>query len=158
MMEPILGEFEELSVPSSCSTPNIPYVANLTGEWVDGAAPDAGGWSRQLRSTVRFADGLNTILDPNGPAGAEPVLLEVGPGRTLVTFARRPPTATKPPLALPSLPGPDDDRADTAVAMEALGSCGRRRPGRLGRLRGRRPPAAREPADLSVRAPDLLGR
>ncbi|HVM03392.1 MAG TPA: type I polyketide synthase, partial [Acidimicrobiales bacterium] len=87
MMEPILGEFEAVMAGVPLAPPAVPYVASLTGGWADGVATDPAAWSAQLRSTVRFADGLRALAEPGGPAGAGAVLVELGPGRTLVTFA-----------------------------------------------------------------------
>ena len=74
-------------------------------------------WSAQLRSPVRFADGLATLAD-GGRAGKDLALLEVGPGNTLATFAAE----TAPGLPrLASLPGPRESRTDTEVMLDSLG-------------------------------------
>jgi acyl transferase domain-containing protein len=62
----------------------IPYVSNVTGEWVSSADLDATYWGRHVRQTVRFNDGLSCVLKDGVT-----VLLEVGPGNTLATLARR---------------------------------------------------------------------
>ena len=122
MMDPILAEFEELVSEVELCPPAIPFVATLTGEWADGAVREPGYWSAQLRSTVRFADGLQALLGSGSPAGEDPALLEVGPGRTLATFAADTARAVgQAPLCLTSLPAPGDDRADTEVFLRALG-------------------------------------
>ena len=76
MTEPILDEFEALvrrAEPVSRSGRTSP---NLTGTWVtDGDAADPHSWALHLRRTVRFGDGLATIL-ADGPLA----LVEVGPG------------------------------------------------------------------------------
>jgi acyl transferase domain-containing protein/SAM-dependent methyltransferase/acyl carrier protein len=122
MMEPILAEFEDLVASIRLSKPAIPFVATLTGQWADGPVMQPRYWSDQLRSTVRFADGLLALTEAKGPAGKDPILLEVGPGRTLVTFAA---DAAKgrgqPPLCLTSLPGPADSRSDTEIMLHGLG-------------------------------------
>ncbi len=87
MMEPILGEFETLvgSVPRSA--PTVPFVSNLTGTGItDAEAADPAYWAAHLRSPVRFAEGVGTLLsDPNV------ILLEAGPGATLTPLARQHP-------------------------------------------------------------------
>ena len=122
MMEPILGEFEGVMAEVPLAVPAIPYVASLTGGWADGVATDPASWSAQLRSTVRFADGLRAITEPGGPAGRDPVLVELGPGRTLVTFAvQAAEHGTSAPTSVATLPGPDDRRTATETTLGALG-------------------------------------
>jgi phthiocerol/phenolphthiocerol synthesis type-I polyketide synthase E len=122
MMDPVLQEFEALVTETMLSPPAIPFVATLTGQWADGAVREPGYWRAQLRSTVRFADGLRALLAADSPAGMEPVLLEVGPGRTLATFAAETArAAARTPPCLASLPAPGEQRADTEVVLGALG-------------------------------------
>jgi acyl transferase domain-containing protein/SAM-dependent methyltransferase len=122
MMEPILEEFERLVAQVPLSVPTIPYVATLNGAWADGASRQPAYWSAQIRSTVRFAEGLGALSAAGAPSGSDPVLLEVGPGRTLATFASHgveQAGRTSPMLA--SLPGAQEDRSDTEMAYAALG-------------------------------------
>ncbi len=122
MMEPILGEFESAVAGVRLSAPAIPFVATLTGQWADGPVTQPGYWSGQLRSTVRFADALRALTSAGSPIGKDPVLLEVGPGRTLVTFAAQSAISDgRPATCLTSVPGYDDDRPDTEVMLGALG-------------------------------------
>jgi acyl transferase domain-containing protein/SAM-dependent methyltransferase len=122
MMEPILGEFGALVAEAELSPPTIPFVATLTGEWADAAVQTPGYWSAQLRSAVRFADGLRTVMAADSPVCQDPVMLEVGPGRTLVTFAAETArSAGKSPLCVASLPAPGEQLADTSVILDALG-------------------------------------
>jgi acyl transferase domain-containing protein len=84
MLDAILDDFEGAVRSFEFSTPEIPFVSNLSGDWItDAEATDPTYWVRQLRHTVRFADGVARLLD-----GEPRVLLEVGPGRTLATLAR----------------------------------------------------------------------
>lgn len=84
MLDGILEEFEEAVRGFDFSAPSIPFVSNLSGDWItDAEAVDPTYWVRQLRHTVRFADGVSRLLD-----GESRALLEVGPGRTLATLAR----------------------------------------------------------------------
>lgn len=114
MLEPILAEFGAFCRTIPFAAPGIPYVSNLTGTWVtadDVTDPDY--WVRHLRQAVRFSDGINTILqDPNR------VLLEIGPGRTLVGFARN--AEHQATAAGPTLRHPKEATADIAVALGAV--------------------------------------
>jgi acyl transferase domain-containing protein len=122
MVEPILPEFGDLVSSVNLSAPRIPFVAAMTGEWADGAVTQPNYWISQLRSAVRFADGVRTIADPDGPVGKDALYLELGPGNTLTTFvAENAKGLGKPASCFTSLPGPNDQRPDTEVILTALG-------------------------------------
>ncbi|MGH9363033.1 MAG: thioesterase domain-containing protein, partial [Thermoanaerobaculia bacterium] len=115
MMDPVLGPFGELVAALDLRPPAVPYLSNLTGTWITAEeATDAGYWVRHLRQTVRFADGLSTLL-----AAGSGLLLEVGPGQTLSSLARRHPAAGN--RVVPSLPRPQDRRSALDVLLAALG-------------------------------------
>jgi phthiocerol/phenolphthiocerol synthesis type-I polyketide synthase E len=118
MMEPMLAEFEALVGRTRLGAPNIPFVSNLSGDWVTAAeATDAGYWARHLRQTVRFAEGLSLLLKEQGQ-----VLLEVGPGQTLSTHAKRHPLKGAGHAVLNSLPPPQAKQpAADAYLLGALG-------------------------------------
>jgi phthiocerol/phenolphthiocerol synthesis type-I polyketide synthase E len=122
MMEPILPEFADLVSGVNLSAPQIPFIAAMTGEWADGAVTQPNYWIAQLRSAVRFADGVRTIGDPNGLVGKDALYLELGPGNTLATLvAETVKGLGKPASCFTSLPGPNDQRPDTEVILTALG-------------------------------------
>jgi phthiocerol/phenolphthiocerol synthesis type-I polyketide synthase E len=119
MMEPILAEFEELVAAVQLSPPSSPFAATLTGQWADGSVTRPEYWSAQIRSTVRFADAVRTVLA--GPPGGA-LFVEVGPGNTLATFVGECARADGGPTpCLTSLPGPHDHRADMEVVLGSLG-------------------------------------
>lgn len=122
MMDSILPEFEDHVARFKLSAPALPFVASLTGKWADGAVTQPGYWSAQLRSTVRFADGIQTVTQGNSPAGKNAIYLEAGPGSTLSTFVSE--TAKrdgKRPICLATLPGADSRRPDTETILRSLG-------------------------------------
>ena len=85
LMDLIVAPFAGLVAKIALRPPKIPYISNLTGTWISAdEATDPRYWAEHLRRPVRFAEGLRELLQ-------EPdwVLLEVGPGRTLCTFARQ---------------------------------------------------------------------
>ncbi|HCY88464.1 MAG TPA: hypothetical protein DHV36_25235, partial [Desulfobacteraceae bacterium] len=84
MMAPMLEAFNNHLSRVNMNPPRRPYVSNLTGTWVT-RAPDPADWCRHLRETVRFADGLDTLLEAHPGA----VLVELGPGRALTGAARQ---------------------------------------------------------------------
>jgi len=85
MMDPILAEFADRVRRANPQAPSRPFVSTLTGTWIRSEdATDPEYWARHLRHTVRFADGMTTLLEE-----PERVCLEVGPGTTLSTLATR---------------------------------------------------------------------
>jgi phthiocerol/phenolphthiocerol synthesis type-I polyketide synthase E len=120
MMDPILKEFEETISRIKLSAPAKPFVSTLTGEWADENAAKPDYWSRQLRATVRFADGMRSLIGSRSLSGKGIVFIESGPGSTLSTFVREI-AQDKTTLCLQSLPGPCGNRSDTEETMNALG-------------------------------------
>jgi amino acid adenylation domain-containing protein len=118
MMEPMLRPFAELVARIPLRPPTLPYLSNLTGDWITAAeATDPGYWVSHLRRPVRFGDGVARLL-------AEPatVLLEVGPGRTLGSLARRQgTTGGASPTVLASMRHPEDPGGDSSALLQALG-------------------------------------
>jgi phthiocerol/phenolphthiocerol synthesis type-I polyketide synthase E len=119
MMDPMLDRFEELVDRIPLAMPDIPYVATLTGLWADVAVTKPDYWSAQIRSTVRFAEGLRTLSGDSSPLTTEPALLEVGPGRALLTAAQNNSMGVRCSLA--SLPAAEDTKPDTEVISTSLG-------------------------------------
>jgi acyl transferase domain-containing protein/thioesterase domain-containing protein len=117
MMEPLLESFIGEARKVSLHPPQLPYVSNVTGTWItETEATDPGYWARHLRETVRFADGLRVVLEQ--PAA---LLLEVGPGQTLTTLARRHPAKIDQQLVLPSMRRSQDQQSDVACLLQAVG-------------------------------------
>jgi acyl transferase domain-containing protein len=116
MLDPMLPEFRDRVAAVRPHVPRTPFAANVTGDWITAEqATDPDYWARHARDTVRFSDGVRTVL-----AGGPTVLLEVGPGNTLTAFARRHDLAGGH-TALGSLPHPREDRDDLDTALSALG-------------------------------------
>jgi phthiocerol/phenolphthiocerol synthesis type-I polyketide synthase E len=116
MMDPILDAFAERVAAASPRPPRVPFVSNVSGTWItDAQATDPTYWAAHLRSTVRFADGVELLL-----ADAERVPLEVGPGQTLTTLLRQR-TGGAAPAAIPTMRHPKRRQADPAALLQALG-------------------------------------
>ncbi|HEX8273414.1 MAG TPA: amino acid adenylation domain-containing protein, partial [Longimicrobiaceae bacterium] len=82
-MEPVADRLAERLRAMRLRAPAIPFLSNVTGTWIRAEeATNPEYWRRHLCGTVRFAEGMAELL-----RGASPLLLEVGPGRTLGTFA-----------------------------------------------------------------------
>ena len=117
MLEPVLDEFGRELAKIEFNPPTLPYVSNVTGTWVlPEDAVDPQYWVRHLRHTVRFADGLGTLLqEPNR------VFLEVGPGQTLSSLLRMHPEKDKTHTAVASLRHRKEEQSDQQFALTSLG-------------------------------------
>ncbi len=83
MMDPMIGPFTEEVASVTLREPTTPYVSSVTGEWIrPEEATSPAYWARHAREPVRFAAGVKTLA-----ASSRSILLEVGPGVTLSTFA-----------------------------------------------------------------------
>ena len=114
IMDSILEPFTKLVANVKLNSPQIPFISNLTGTWITvEAATDADYWANHLRKTVRFAAGLTELRQQS-----DQIVLEVGPGRTLSTFAKQ---QTQDLMALSSIGHPKDKHSDVAFVLNTLG-------------------------------------
>ncbi|NET60311.1 MAG: acyltransferase domain-containing protein, partial [Symploca sp. SIO2E6] len=117
MMEPVVEPFIEQLKQLPLHPPQIPYISNVTGTWITTEqATDPNYWGKHLRQTVRFANGLQVLLqDPHL------LLLEVGPGRTLSMLAKQHPQATGA-IIFSSVRHPQNSQSDVAFLLNTLGN------------------------------------
>ena len=100
MMEPIMADFYEAVRKTGPKRPRRPWISSLSGAVVsDDEAADPQYWVQQLRQPVRFAEGIGHVVD-SGHA-----LLEVGPGRSLATFAKQHPAFRTGRTVVTAMPG-----------------------------------------------------
>jgi acyl transferase domain-containing protein len=117
MMEPICTQFADCFAGVQLNSPQIPYLSNVTGTWITSAeATDPNYWVQHLRQTVRFADGVQALLQQS-----DRVFLEVGPGRTLSTFVHQHGNRLDGTVVLASMRHPRDKNSDVAFIQNALG-------------------------------------
>ncbi|MFI7003376.1 SDR family NAD(P)-dependent oxidoreductase [Nocardia sp. NPDC050175] len=81
-MDPMLAEFERAISGLEFHEPRIPLVSNVTGTVVSSEVTDPQYWVRQVRATVRFADGIATMT-----ADGVDTFIEVGPDAALTMMA-----------------------------------------------------------------------
>ncbi|MCB9592019.1 MAG: SDR family NAD(P)-dependent oxidoreductase [Sandaracinaceae bacterium] len=118
LLDPILDAFGDYLRSIQLSKPKLPFLCNVSGTWItDAQATSPDYWVKHLRSTVRFADDVETLL-----SGGNRVLVECGPGRTLSSLSRahgafRSGTHN----ALSSIRHKDDPIDDQAFFTAALG-------------------------------------
>jgi len=119
MLEPLHQSLVELVQGFTLHPPRIPYISNLTGDWIsDADATDPVYWARHTWQTVRFADGMEKLLHTEGR-----VFMEVGPGQSLGSFVLQHPAAQKlrDKTVLPSLRNRYEKQADEAFLLSTLG-------------------------------------
>ncbi len=116
LMDDILEEFRSEMNGIEFSSPTIPVVNNVTGLVSTNdelTSPDY--WVRQLRGTVNFATGIETCL-----TYANPLFIEIGPGRALSTFVKSHQSREKEP-AISMVKGPKDAGHDMEVLLKGIG-------------------------------------
>uniref|UniRef100_UPI000CD4E7A4 type I polyketide synthase n=1 Tax=Streptomyces sp. SM12 TaxID=1071602 RepID=UPI000CD4E7A4 len=80
LMEPMLAEFAEVVEAMTFSEPRIPVIPAMAGAEL--TTPDY--WVRQVRETVRFADGVRQLAEQGVTR-----FVELGPDGVLCAMARR---------------------------------------------------------------------
>lgn len=85
MMEPMLDSFVESFDGVTLNEPSIPYQSNVSGTWITNQqCVDPEYYASQIRSTVRFADNLCSLLDNDD----DHLMIEMGPGATLTQLSK----------------------------------------------------------------------
>jgi len=115
MMEPCIDALRDVASKVTYGRATIPYISCVTGDWQnDALASSADYWSRHCREPVRFSDGLVTLCKDQ-----RPILLEVGPGRTLSVFAAQTIGRDQLPAIVQSLPEHDNASAARHFVVDA---------------------------------------
>jgi acyl transferase domain-containing protein/acyl carrier protein len=113
MMEPMIEPFIKEVKKVKLNPPQIPFISNLTGTWITAEqTTDPNYWASHLRQTVQFAAGISALQQE-----LNPILLEVGPGRSLCTFAQK----HSDIVGLCSLRHPKEKQSDVAFVLNTLG-------------------------------------
>ena len=117
LMEGAVDSLGEFIKTLTLNRPTIPFVSNVTGTWItESEAVDPNYWARHLRRTVRFSDGIRTLLTGNY------TLIEVGPGQTLATLARQNmPENDSDSVIFSTLRHPQGKDDDAAFFLNSLG-------------------------------------
>ena len=116
-MDPMLGEFQEFLSRQQLRAPRTPLLSNLTGTWMsEQQATDPATWTRQISSTIRFADELDVVLTDPGR-----ILVEVGPGGGLTGSAIRHPKWSGGHRAVRLMRHPIQNADDRDTFLRALG-------------------------------------
>ncbi|MGA3341230.1 MAG: amino acid adenylation domain-containing protein, partial [Methylocella sp.] len=117
MVDPVIEPLAEILRQIPLSVPRVPYVSTMTGRWITAdQATDPLYWARHCRETVRYAAALESLCETESP-----ILLEVGPGRTLSSLARQSKISRAVPLITASLPDPAKKNDGDVVFLDTLG-------------------------------------
>ena len=117
MIDPILPAFEKHLQTVEFEELKIPVMSNVCGNWIQSdEANKPEYWLNHLRRTVNFSDGIREVL-----AMENTILLEVGPGQTLSTFARQHPDRKLETAVFASLKHPKETINDQAFLLKNIG-------------------------------------
>lgn len=116
MMDPILSHFEEALTKVKLGPQKIPFVSNVTGEWVEASqVVSPGYWVEHLRQAVQFQQGVETLSK-----SSHRVYIEVGPGR-LAPFFQNHPAWDPKGIIIPGMKQLHHRDSDDQVFMRCLG-------------------------------------
>lgn len=117
MMDAILDRFEEQVRKLTLKPPQIPYISNVSGNWItQEEVTDPRYWSRHIRQTVRFSDGLAELLKEE-----KGIFIEVGPGQVLSTFVKQYSEKEPKPLVTNLIRHPKNDISDRYFLIQKIG-------------------------------------
>ena len=118
MLDPVLADFAAAVRKITLQPPQIPVVSSMTGNVVAAELTDPAYWRSQLRNTVRFADGIQTLQ-----AQGCTIFLEIGPKPTLLGLVEqihdKPAAETSQPLVM--LPSLRENQPDLLQMFASLG-------------------------------------
>lgn len=83
LMEPILGEFEQIAKNITYSSPKISLISNLTGQPITDEIATPEYWCNHVRQPVRFVDSMEALYQRGYK-----IFVEIGPKPTLMGMGR----------------------------------------------------------------------
>jgi acyl transferase domain-containing protein len=116
MLAPLRIELTTLARSLTFNPPRIPYLSNVTGTWITATmATDPAYWAEHMCQTVRFREGLGHLLQETNA-----VLLEIGPGQTLASFAHQHPACINERLFFATLPARHEEHSEQDYLLTTL--------------------------------------
>jgi phthiocerol/phenolphthiocerol synthesis type-I polyketide synthase E len=119
LLRPMAERFKAALETIKLRPPTVPYVSNLTGDWIGAAeATSPAYWVEHACRPVRFSAGIQALW-----RGGYGLLLEVGPSQALSSLAiaiGREVGAEAPP-PIPTMRPQYDPQPDSVVIQKALG-------------------------------------
>ncbi|WP_323808745.1 type I polyketide synthase [Nostoc sphaeroides] len=83
LMEPMLGEFEQVAKNITYSSPKISLISNLTGQPISDEMATPEYWCNHVRQAVRFADSMEALYQRGYK-----IFVEIGPKPILMGMGR----------------------------------------------------------------------
>ncbi|WP_166212893.1 type I polyketide synthase [Cognatiluteimonas telluris] len=120
MIQAVCAPLADLMRGIRLQRPQIPYLSNLTGDWItDAQATNPDYWARHSVSEVRFGQGMSLLLQDQARA-----FVEVGAGQSLTSFGFQcaEPARRERLQSHPSLPGALEQADDAFVLTRTLGA------------------------------------
>ncbi|MBN1185861.1 MAG: amino acid adenylation domain-containing protein [Bacteroidales bacterium] len=114
--EPIMDEFATYVNSFELNAPTIPFISCLTGDYITSTQATSGQyWAAQLRNSVLFSKGIDTIAK-----NPDIVFIEVGPNTHLKGLVQQNNSLAKKDVIITSL-GKLDDNTDQERFYKSLG-------------------------------------
>uniref|UniRef100_E6VPA4 Amino acid adenylation domain protein n=1 Tax=Rhodopseudomonas palustris (strain DX-1) TaxID=652103 RepID=E6VPA4_RHOPX len=121
MMDPVAVELEKIAAGIQLRPPKRRLISTVTGTWMTAAeATSPAYWARQCREPVSFRAALTALIDTISER-ADCLLVEVGPGRTLSTFAGASSSASKARAIITTAPDYAERNDEELTFAQALG-------------------------------------
>lgn len=115
MMRPAVSPFFHEAKNVKFQTGRIPVLSSKTGQLVTSEMLDPGYWSDQIIDEVQFSQALEYLYE-----GDNAILLEVGPGSALATFARTHKNRNAQPVYA-TVPKHNDDTSASSYFLQTIG-------------------------------------
>ncbi|UCH94058.1 MAG: amino acid adenylation domain-containing protein [Candidatus Aminicenantes bacterium] len=117
LMAPIREEFENQVSRFRFKPPQIPYISNVTSQWITGQqATNPGYWGEHLCSTVRFSHGLKELLKEENA-----IFIEIGAGRILGMMVRTHPDKKPGHIILNTVKHQQEKTTDHCFLLDKVG-------------------------------------
>jgi acyl transferase domain-containing protein len=117
LMESIREEFENQVGQFAVKPPGIPYISNVTSQWLTGQeAANPKYWGDHLCSTVRFSDGLKELLKEE-----HAIFIEIGAGRILGMMVRTHPDKKPGHIILNTVKHQQEKVSDHSFLLDKVG-------------------------------------
>ena len=118
-IENILKEYEDEFKNITLSPPKIPFVSNLTGKFIsENEACSINYWIDHMRHTVRFSDGLDSLLNHS----KDRVFIELGGGHSLTSLLRQRQSKEFKPITYNLIRHAKEDKNDEEHFVDNLGN------------------------------------
>ncbi|MBX9651438.1 MAG: amino acid adenylation domain-containing protein [Xanthobacteraceae bacterium] len=120
MMEPVVEELKQVAASLHLRPPQCQLMSTVTGRWLtDAEATSPSYWAQQCREMVSFREAVGTLMHE---VGDNSVLIEVGPGRALSTFAEASEARDKVREVVSTAPDFADRSEEAGFFAEAIGA------------------------------------